>query len=172
MRYFVWLLAFVNLMNGTGYLMASALTNSGDWAVVIAGLKPALAWRAALGALGVVTFAASVRWATGVMREWVAHADVALADVARLTWVPYLAGGLMFALASVFNPVGPAMILTSGVAASLGLTFGLLIVAGGSFSPPVRPSEALPLQRSWSWIVVGLVVAALFIGVLGPGVHF
>jgi len=105
-RYFIWLLGFVNLMNGTGYLIASAVTNSDDCAVVIAHREPTSLWRFAMGLVGALMFAASVIWAKGTMRAWVAAGDVAAADVPRLTGVPYLAGGLMYVLASLFNPVG------------------------------------------------------------------
>jgi hypothetical protein len=53
-RYFLWLLATINLMNGVGYLFFSALLDSGDWAVVIAGLEPHWAWRIWLGLAGAV----------------------------------------------------------------------------------------------------------------------
>ena len=171
-RYFVWLFGFVNLMNGTGYLMASALTNSGDWAVVINRLEPALGWRVAMGLVGLATFMTSVFWAGSVMRAWVAAGEVAPADVPHLTGPPYFAGGLLFVLASLFNPVGPAMILASGIAASFGLTFGLLIVMRDSFSAPAGQPVPQPLPLSWGWVGLGLGAAAVFVGVLGPGVRF
>ncbi len=37
-RYFFWLLAFVNLFQGTGYFLFSGVTGIGDWTAVIAGL--------------------------------------------------------------------------------------------------------------------------------------
>jgi hypothetical protein len=44
-RYFLWLFASLNLLNGTGYLLFSGLLDVGDWAVVIAGFEPHWAWR-------------------------------------------------------------------------------------------------------------------------------
>ena len=169
--WFMWLFGFVNLMNGTGYLMASALTGSGDWAVVIAGREPAIAWRAGMGLIGGVAFAGSVRWAGAILRGWVAAGEVAPADVPRLTGVPYLAGGFLFVLASVFNPVGPSMILLSGAAASFGLTFGLLIVMRAEVPAPAHAVPA-PLPLQWGWVAAGLLVAAGFVAILGPGVRF
>jgi hypothetical protein len=170
--YFLWLFGFVNLMNGTGYLMASALTGSGDWAVVVAGREPALVWRLSMGLIGVITFAASILWARDVMRRWVVAGEVAAEDVPRLTVTPYLAGGLLFTLASVFNPVGPGMILTSGIAASFGLTFGLLFVARASFPAPAAASAPQALPMNTAWVVLGFAVAIVFVAVLGPGVRF
>ena len=74
-------------------------------------------------------------------------------------------------VASVFNPVGPSLILGSGAGASLGLTFGLLLVPrildDKTEQSPPRPS----LQFSWGWLLAAIFVAAIFIGIFGPGVR-
>lgn len=57
-----WLFGFVNAMNGTCYLPASALLNNGDWSVVISDLSPAWIWRAAMGVVGLGLYFAFVRW--------------------------------------------------------------------------------------------------------------
>jgi len=43
--FFAWLLAATDLMNATGYLVFSGITNIGDWAVVIRNGSPLWAWR-------------------------------------------------------------------------------------------------------------------------------
>lgn len=171
-RYFLWLFGFLNLMNGTGYLMASALLNSGDWAVVIAGLNPPLLWRAGMGLIGVCLFGASVRWAAATMAAMISEGTVNHRDLTRLTVPAYFAGGILFMAAAVFNPVGPALILTSGAGASFGLTFGLLLIPGMvkdglALDQAINPAS-LPLSRGW--IFAGAVVGAIFIGVFGRGV--
>ena len=45
--YFLWLFGAFNLCN-TGYLIFSAVSDSGDWAAVIAGLEPPPLWRTIL----------------------------------------------------------------------------------------------------------------------------
>jgi len=75
-RYFLWIFGFINLMNGTGYLMASALLGGGDWAVVIAGLNPPMLWRIGMGLTGLALFAATVRWAASVMGRMVRQGAV------------------------------------------------------------------------------------------------
>ena len=170
-RYFLWIFGFINLMNGTGYLMASALLGGGDWAVVIAGLNPPMLWRVGMGLTGLVLFAATVRWAASVMGRMVRQGAVDRNDLSRLTIPAYLAGGVLFVVASVFNPVGPSLILGSGAGASLGLTFGLLLVPrildDKTEQSPPRPS----LQFSWGWLLAAIFVAAIFIGIFGPGVR-
>ncbi|HEY1937612.1 MAG TPA: hypothetical protein VGJ33_06740 [Candidatus Angelobacter sp.] len=169
--YFVWLFGFINLMNGTGYLMASALLGSGDWYVVIAGLNPPLAWRAGMGLLGVILFAFSVRWAASIMAEKVYQGSVDHADLSRLTVPTYLAGGILFVAASALNPYSPGLILVSGAGASFGLTFGLLLVPG--MVKNVRVGDSLPanaLELNWGWVVFAVLVAGIFIGVFGRGI--
>jgi hypothetical protein len=171
-RYFLWLFGFINLMNGTGYLMASALLGGGDWTVVIAGLNPPMLWRVGMGLTGVVLFTAVVRWAASVMARMIRQGAVNRHDLSRLTLPAYLAGGVLFVAASVFNPVGPSLILGSGAGASLGLTFGLLLVPRILEDKTEQQSPPGPsLQFSWSWLLAAIFVAAIFIGVFGPGVR-
>ena len=54
-RWFLWLLATVNLFQAAGYFLFSGIGNLGDWGVVIDGLRPTLAWRAALTVAGSAT---------------------------------------------------------------------------------------------------------------------
>ena len=41
LRYFLWLLMTINLLQGGGYFLFSGLANFGDWAYVIHDLEPA-----------------------------------------------------------------------------------------------------------------------------------
>lgn len=171
-HYFLWIFGFINLMNGTGYLMASALLGGGDWAVVIAGLNPPILWRVGMGLLGIALFTATVRWAASVMGRMVRQAAVNRNDLSRLTVPAYLAGGVLFVAASVFNPVGPSLILGSGTGASFGLTFGLLLVPRILEDKTEQQSlSGTSLQFSWGWLLAAIFVAAIFIGVFGPGVR-
>ena len=99
--------------------------------------------------------------------------EVALRDVRRLAVGAYVAAGVLMTAASVLNPIGPSLILTSGVGASFGLDFGLLFVPGIVASRTLNPSgtgRALPF--SVLWLCLALVVAAVFIAILGPGIRF
>ena len=79
--------------------------------------------------------------------------------------IAYFTGGLLYCISGAFNPHGPLLIAISAAAASFGGTSGLtwmdsFVPAGGSQM----------VRRSVAWIVAGVVVAAIFIGVLGPSV--
>src|SRR5262249_54209746 len=51
-RYFFWLLAFVNLFQGTGYFLFSGVAGIGDWASVIAGWPRPWLWRLVMAVAG------------------------------------------------------------------------------------------------------------------------
>ena len=61
--FFLWLLATVNLLQACGYLFYSGVTNIGDWAAIVRGLRPAWLWRVALAAIGGYAYWRSINWA-------------------------------------------------------------------------------------------------------------
>ena len=91
----------------------------------------------------------------------------------QLTVVSYIAGGLLALLAGLLNPVGMVLVATSAAAASLGGTSGLAWMWTLLQSPEFPKSQLQlgPITRAPAWIAAAAVVAALFIGVLGPGIH-
>jgi hypothetical protein len=85
--------------------------------------------------------------------------------------VPYLAAAAVIMIASVFNPYGASLILTSGFGASAVLNCGLL--AAGAHVPVSReqPGAAGPSRPlNLPWLLAALVLGGLFIAVLGPGI--
>ena len=125
--YFLWLFGSVSLMN-CGYLMYSGLFSSGDWAVVIAGLNPTWLWRAGLVTIGALLYAVTVRMVTRAPAAWVKNGGVSVEELRRFIMLSYFAGGILMIAASMMNPVGWQLVLVSGVGASFGLTWGLLLV--------------------------------------------
>ena len=170
--YFLWIFAAFNLFN-SGYLVVSALLNNGDWANVIAGLNPPWVWRCLLGATGVALYAVSIRLLARFMIRLVEKQQAGAGDIQRLVLPAYLAGGAVMTIAAIFNPISPSLILMSGVGASFGLTWGLLLL------PPMiaqksrsQTTTVEPIKRSLFWLAFGAIVSAVFIAVLGPGIHF
>jgi hypothetical protein len=170
--YFLWIFAAFCLLN-SGYLVVSAITNNSDWANVIAGLSPLWFWRCLLGLIGAIFYFFSIRWIASFLIDWVNRAELARSDVWRFVWPAYFAGGTVMTLASVFNPISPALILLSGAGASFGLNCGLLflpgIVANHARSQTVL---ACPISFRLLWIALAIVTSGIFIAVLGPGIHF
>jgi hypothetical protein len=170
--YFLWTFAAYNLLN-SGYLVVSAILNSGDWANVITGLSPQWLWRSALALAGGTLYFLTLRWTASSMLELVDRGEVANGDLQRVVLPAYLAGGAVMTVASVFNPISPALILLSGVGASFGLNSGLLFLPGmvaGNAQNQTLVTRPMPF--SFFWLALGLVVSGIFIGVLGPGIHF
>lgn len=170
--YFLWIFGAYNLLN-SGYLVVSALLNSGDWASVIAGLSPPWLWRCGLAITGAALYVLAIRWAASILIHLVKNGEVAPRDLQRLVWPAYLAGGVVMTVASIFNPISPSLILLSGAGASFGLNCGLLFLPG--IAAKDAGSQTVVARRiplSCFWLALALVVASIFIGVLGPGIHF
>ena len=172
LAYFLWIFGAYNLLN-SGYLVTSAVLKSGDWANVIAGLFPPWLWRCVLGLAGATLYVLAIRWVANFMIDLVNRGEVALADLRHLVLPAYLAGGAAMTIASIFNPIGPSLILLSGAGASFGLNSGLLFLPG-IVAANARGQTLItrPMPFSFFWFALGLVVAGIFIGVLGPGIHF
>jgi hypothetical protein len=169
-RYFLWLFGSVSLMN-SGYLIFSALLDSGDWAAVVAGLNPPWAWRLGIATAGVIVYAIAMRLAARKAGEWVAAGAVSAADFRRFIVSSYVAGGMLLVGASTLNPIGFRLVAVSGVGASFGLTAGLLVIPRMVPSSSVGSAARNRLTLQPYWVAVAFLVAIAFVGVLGPGIR-
>jgi hypothetical protein len=170
--YLLWIFGAFNLFN-VGYLIASAGMNSGDWAAVISGLSPFWLWRCALGLVGIIVYVLSLQWVASFAIDFVNHRQVAIGDSRRLVWPAYLTAGVVLTVASIFNPISPSLILVSGIGASFGLNCGFL------FLPPIIARNTTyrgvgegRIPFSALWLVASVLICGLFVGILGPGIHF
>jgi hypothetical protein len=174
-RYFAWLFGTGSLFNATAYLIYSAASSTGDWAVVFDALSSArpAAWRLPVAAAGCVLYAASVLVSARALRALCAAGIVATADVERLCALSYVGGGLVLTAGAAFNPVSPWYILTSGAATGFGAMAGLMLVPARLRAGPVASADASGerLDLGWPWIAAGVVAVAVFVGVFGPGVR-
>ncbi len=174
MWFFCWLLATISLLQATGYLMFSGLGGVGDWAVVVAGLPGDGLWRGALAVAGGVSYWLAVRYSMQVIgSRLTSPAPQRAREAYGYTMLAYFAGGALGLVGGLFDPNAAAILLISGVAASLGGTSGLLwgpqLLRNPAF---VSPSDPLaPMPRSVPWIVIGAIAALIHIFVLGPGLH-
>jgi hypothetical protein len=168
--YFLWLFGAFNLFN-SGYLVASAGMNSGDWASVVAGFSPPVLWRIVLALVGATLYGLAMIWTAQSMTTLVNHGDVAQRDLGRFTLPAYLAGGVVMTIASFFNPISPSLILTSGVGSSFGLSCGLLFIPG-IVASRARNQVTLPIPFNPFWVILALILGIAFIAVMGPGIQF
>ena len=171
--FFLWLFATVNLLQATGYLLYSGVSNIGDWAAVVHGLTPFWIWHVGLLLLGAGTYWLATRWAMGQLgRRLRTSGATRVAEANRYTLTAYAVGGLLSLAAGLFEPGGALVVLISGVAASLGgtsaLAWGPQLLRDPRLGEPAEP--ALRVTRDWRWIAAGAVVGAVFVFALGHGV--
>jgi hypothetical protein len=173
--WFLWLFMTVNLLEGTGYFLFSGVGGIGDWAAVTQGLGPAWVGRAALIALGALTYWLAVVRAVRELGPFLSGTGAErVRSAVHLTVPAYVAGGLLSCLAGLFNPVGMVLVAISAAAASFGGTSGLAwmpqLLHRRSDVSTAEPT--LVISRAPAWIVGGSVAAAVFVLMLGPGLRF
>lgn len=176
-RYFLWLFLTLNLLQAFGYWMFSGIGGIGDWNAVVAGSPHYGLWRLVLAAVGTAAymFVAVPIALRGLVPFLGADPAQRLRRAGRLTLPAYFAGGALYVTAGLLNPESPRLVLISAAAASFGGTSALawmtqLLRDRRRFPPDTRPAEGL--ERSWPWMLAAALVAAIFIGLLGPGIRF
>jgi hypothetical protein len=175
-RYFFWLLMTFNLLAAGGYFLFSGIGDFGDWAAVVAGWQPALAWRVGLIALGTVTyFLLFVPLCLRELRPFLGKdAQIRLRRARLLTLTPYLTAGILSCVAGALNPIGPVLILLSAAASSFGGNSALAWMWTLLRGPRISAGDLqMPeIERSPGWMVAALILVIVFIAGLGPGVKF
>ena len=173
--WFLWLLMAVNLLSGTGYFLFSGVGGIGDWADFVRGLGPVWVTRLGLTVLGGVTYWLVVLRALRALDPCLSgDGKERVRSATRMTVPAYLAGGILSCIAGLLNPVGMILVAISAAAASFGGTSGLAWMPQLLHGERAAASESAQLlvSRSWGWIALGAVAAAVFVLVLGPGVRF
>jgi hypothetical protein len=174
LRYFLWLLMTINLLQACGYFLFSGVGNFGDWADVIHGLAPAWLWRTGLTVLGVVSYTLMVWLALLELRPFLGESDWRRGGAKDLTIIPYITGCILNTVAGMFNPVGLILVGLSAAAGSLGGASGMAWMTqclSSKFIPKIT-SQPFTLQRRRGWIAAAFITAAIFVGLLGRGVRF
>ena len=169
--YFLWLFTTLNLLMGAGYFLFSGIGNIGDWSDVARGTVSPFIWRPVMALLGGALYFLLARRSGQWLGALVGSDDLAMRRSRQLSVPAYVAGGLLFCLSGLFNPVGPVLIAISAAASSFGGASGLLWLTQFTRGSQ-RSGESAELGRSYAWIVAGCVTSGIFIGILGPGIHF
>jgi hypothetical protein len=169
-RYFLLITCTFNLFTGTGYFFFSGVTNFGDWATVISGLAPHWLWRLLLVAGGACSYYAAVRVVGIGLVRYLGIPRDQQGRLRKLTFVPYISAILLSTIAAVLNPLGIQLVWQSALPATAGGQSGLLWLQ--YYIPRGMEAEAASgqLQRDYTWIAVGAVLAIVYVAVLGRGV--
>jgi hypothetical protein len=170
--YFLWLFTTLNLLSGAGYFLFSGVGGIGDWADVARGTMTPFVWRPAMSVFGGALYFLLARQSARWLRSLTGSGELSMRRSKLLTVPAYIAGGLLYCLAGLFNPVGPILIAISAAAASFGGASGLLWLTTFLHRGEHSEAPAAALDRSNAWIVAGCVVSLIFVAILGPSIHF
>ncbi len=173
-RWFLWMLAFVNLLQAAGYLLFSGIGNIGDWAAVVNGWQPAWAWRIGLAAVGAISYVWVARACAAAVAALVGgQATDRERRARRMAWTTYFTGGVLYCVSGALNPLDPILLLISAAAASFGGTSAFLWCTSWLRQPTFAATDtpaAVP-ARHRGWIGAGVAMAIMFIAIMGPGIR-
>ena len=166
-RYFLWILAALNLLPGAGYFLFSGIFGFGDWNEVIRDLPYHAALRIGMTVAGAALYLLIVRRLAVAIAPFLADRS-SYNTVGRL---PYYAAGVFSCAAGLFDPLGMRLLFVSTVPAAFGGSSGLM---WADSLVPAAPATgpALFVQRDRVWWIAALLVGGAYIAVLGPGVRF
>lgn len=176
LRFLLWLLGTIGLLQASGYLLFSGIGGVGDLGTepdaVLYQLSPEWAWRLAITVLGGLGYALVI-WLALRRLDWLIGGGGAerVQRAQRLALTAYLTGGVVSVLIGVLNPHGLAIVLLSAVASSLGGGSALAWMA--HMLDRTRETGAPPLRigRSWAWLAAGLLATLLYTLILGPTIY-
>jgi len=169
-RFFLLTSLAFNLFVGTGYFFFSGVTNFGDWADVIAGLRAYWLWRALLVIVGMSSyFGAALVVGIGLVR-YVGVPRNEFRRLRRLTLIPYFSAVLLVCAAGLLNLIGIQLVWQSALPATAGAKSGLLWLR--YYIPKGTVPERRPhgIDRSYGWITVAVALSLVFVFVLGRGI--
>jgi hypothetical protein len=165
-RYFLWLLAALNLFPGAGYFMLSGIFGFGDWYEVIRGLPHQTALRTGMALAGFALYVLVARLLAVAIRPYVPDSKT-YNTVGRL---PYYTAGLFSCAAGLLDPLGLQLLLVSTIPAAFGGSSGLMWA--DNLMPRKIPEQVLLVRRQPGWWILAIVLGASYIFFLGRGIHF
>lgn len=171
LQFFLWLLMLMNLLYGAGYWLFSGMSNIGDWAVVIADLKPQWIYRLGMVALGSITFMGFIWLSLQELGKIIGGQEPELFKRSRnLTITSYFTALLVILIAGALCPLG---FTSSPVVAGL-------MGAAGTLSPLLWMTEwfqakmftkntklqPLKITLNLGYIIASVIVIILYAVVL------
>ncbi len=164
----------VNLFTWSGYFLFSGLTGIGDWGdqkeAVLWQVEPGFAWRSGLFAFGLATYVGSMRLTGRLLGTIFGGARESRREARRVVATAYLTGSFLSLLIGLLNPVGLFVTLASAAASSFGGTAGFWSAPGFMRLDGTMPTPRV--ERSWPWIMAGVLVAGAYAAVLGRSIKF
>jgi hypothetical protein len=165
-RYFLWILAAMNLLPGAGYFMFSGIFGFGDWFQILVGLPHQVVLRVGMTIFGAALYVLVVRLLAVSVRPFVPVRS-AYNSVGRL---PYLAACLFSCAGGAFDPLGINLFFVSTIPAAFGGSSGLLWA--DSLMPRTPHEQNLVVERNQLWWIAAVVIGSAYIVILGRGIAF
>jgi hypothetical protein len=166
LRYFLWILAALNLLPGAGYFLFSGIFGFGDWDAVIRDLPYHAALRIGMTIGGAVLYVFVVRLLAIAIAPFLVDRS-SYNTVGRL---PYYAAGLFSCAAGLLDPLGIHLLLVSTIPAAFGGSSGLMWA--DSLVPRLPdPGSTLIVRRDRVWWIAALLIGGAYVAVLGPGIR-
>jgi len=166
LRYFLWILAALNLLPGAGYFMFSGIFGFGDWQAVIRDLPHQALLRVIMTISGAALYVFVVRLLAVAVKPFCPERST-YNDVGRL---PYYAACLFSCAAGALDPLGLKLFFVSTVPAAFGGSSGLMWA--DSLMPARQTEEALSVCRQPAWWVVAAILGISYIFFIGRGIRF
>lgn len=167
LRYFLWFLGAINLLNAAGYFLFSGSLNVGDWAQVIAGLPHHAALRVCMAVTGALLYVVFLRLIIGALRPFCPDRR-SYNTVGRL---PYYAACAYMCAAGALDPMGFKLMLISTIPAYFGGLSGFLWGDVFLIGLPA-PARTLTIRRSWPLAIAAALVGIAFLLIVAPGIDF
>ncbi len=165
-RYFLWILAALNLLPGAGYFMFSGIGKFGDWYEVIRGLPHETLLRIIMTLFGAALYVSVVRLLALAVHPFVA----ARGEYNTVGRLPYYAACLFSCAAGILDPTGLQLFFLSTIPAAFGGSSGLMWA--DAVMPKTPHTHTLQVQRQPAWWVAAAVLGCAYIYFLGRGIEF
>jgi hypothetical protein len=163
-----WLVCGWNIFHAGSYLLVGAIFGFGDWGRVASAINPSIVGQVVVGLVGASIIFLGQRIATDeVWQPLVGRGDERAARWPMLTWLPLAAGVAVSLLAGALSPLRPEFALLTSILAPLSL---LWLVRLPRWPTANHPVEAAPIGRSAPLVGFALLVSAIFVLALGPGI--
>jgi hypothetical protein len=167
LRYFLWILAALNLLPGAGYFLFSGIFGFGDWNEVIRDLPYHAALRIGMIIGGAALYVLAVRLLAIAITPFLVDRS-SYNTVGRM---PYYAACVFSCAAGLLDPLGMRLLFVSTIPAAFGGSSGLMWA--DSLVPRARATgPTLFVQRDVVWWIAALLIGGAYIAVLGPGLRF
>ena len=160
---FVFLLMNFNLLDAGAYLIYSGILNSGDLAIVVAGLPHSGAIRLGMVVFGLALYTGFVFLGGRELRRFGTPRKL-------LVTIAYVAALALNCAAAVVNPLGWKYFLLSGLPATAGANAGLFTMPRLARTISGKDAGVI-VARSYLWIAAGALLAAGFVAIIGPGLN-